>query len=248
MSGTLEGKAIVVTGAGRGLGHAIAAACLEAGARVGVHYLGSEQGARALEAEFAGRATLLRFDVREAAAIADGVAAFRAAVGRIDGWVNNAAVNLPDLAVSLREDRVRAQLDVNVLGPLLCAREVLPVMLEQRAGVILNVSSVSAVRPSRGQAAYAASKGALESLTRALAVEYGGKGIRVHCLRPGPLDTGMMEATKALAGEELLARLPLRRLGRPEEVASFAVFLLSDAARFVTGSVHSVDGGYLAAW
>ena len=84
--------------------------------------------------------------------------------------------------------------------------------------------------------------------TRALAVEYGNKGIRVHGLRPGPIGTPMLEATQALAGEALLSRLPLRRVGQPEDVAALAVFLLSDAARFMTGGVHTVDGGYLAGW
>src|SRR5207244_2415660 len=107
---------------------------------------------------------------------------------------------------------------------------VLPFFMEQRRGVILNVSSVAAVRPARGQSVYGATKGGLESLTRALAVEYGRKGIRVHAIRPGPIDTPMLEATLSLAEEEILSRIPLRRIGKPDEVAELALFLLSDRA------------------
>jgi 3-oxoacyl-[acyl-carrier protein] reductase len=240
----LEGRRVVVTGAGRGIGRAIARACLLAGARVGVHYRTSEAGALSVCAERPDRALPLRFDVRDPAAVAGAVAAFRARFGGLDGWVNNAAVSRPALLVAAEDEALREQVEVNVIGPLACARAVLPVMLEQRSGVILNVSSVAAARPARGQAVYAATKAALESLTRALAVEYGRKGIRAHSLRPGPIDTDMLAATKALAGGELLARVPLGRLGTPEEVAAFAVFLLSDRAAYATGGVHAVDGGY----
>ena len=133
----------------------------------------------------------------------------------------NAAVDLPDLLVAARHERIEEQFDVNLLGPILCARAVLPVMLEQKAGVIVNVSSVAAERPFRGQAVYAATKGGLESFTRALAAEYGR------------------------GEDEMLTRTPLRRLGRPDEVAELALYLLSDKAAFMTGSVHTIDGGYL---
>jgi len=121
----------------------------------------------------------------------------------------------------------------------------LDALKKSEQGRIVNLSSVAAERPSRGQVAYAASKGGLESLTRALAVEYGKKGIRVVCVRPGPIATDMLESTQALAGDALVSRLPLGRPGTPEEVAAVVVFLLSDAAAFVTGSVHAVDGGYI---
>jgi len=240
----LAGKRVVVTGANGGLGLAIARACLEAGATVGLNVHRDDKGARGLVDQLPDRAVLLPFDVGDAEAIARGVAEFRAFAGGIDGWVNNAGVNRADLLLTAGEARIREQLDVNLLGPILCARAVLPVMLEQRAGVIVNVGSAAAARPQRGQAVYAATKGALEAFTRALAVEYGRKGIRAYCLRPGPIDTPMLAAARTLAEREVLARVPLGRLGRPEEVAELAVYLLSGRSAFVSGSVQTVDGGY----
>jgi 3-oxoacyl-[acyl-carrier protein] reductase len=130
---------------------------------------------------------------------------------------------------------------------MLCTRAVIPAMLEARRGVIVNVSSVAATRPSRGQAVYAASKGAIESLTRAVAVEYGKKGIRCHAIRPGAVDTDMLATTKAMAEEDVLARTALKRIASVNDIAPLVVFLLSDGASYISGSIHAVDGGYGAA-
>src|SRR5262249_40931030 len=160
-----------------------------------------------------------------------------------DGWVNNAGVARPALLVTAETADIRAQIDTNLLGPVLCARAVLPIMLQQRRGVIVNVTSVAAERPYRGQAVYAAAKGALAAFTRALAVEYGPKGIRACAVAPGPIETTMLDGARALGEAELLARTPQRRLGHPFEVAELCAFLLSDRAAYINGSVHHVDGG-----
>ncbi|MEI8256732.1 MAG: SDR family NAD(P)-dependent oxidoreductase [Deltaproteobacteria bacterium] len=248
LSSELLNKRVVVTGASRGIGRAIALACAREGAVVGINYRASEVEARSLQVEIADRhgavSHLLPFDVADPAAVAEGIATFVRDEGRIDGWVNNAAVNLPGLLANSEVDRIRAQLDTNLLGPILCARAVLPTMMSQRAGVIVNVGSVSAAVPSRGQSVYAATKGGLESFTRTIAVEYAKRGIRAVCVRPGPTETDMLRATRSLAEEEVLAHVAQRRVAGADEIAELVVFLLSDRAAFVTGSVHAIDGGY----
>jgi 3-oxoacyl-[acyl-carrier protein] reductase len=245
----LTDKRIVVTGASRGIGRAIALACAREGAVVGINFRRSESEAAALRAEITelhGRTShLLSFDVTDPSDIQRGVAQFLGEERRIDGWVNNAAVNLADLLATSELERIRTQIDTNVLGPILSSRSVIASMMAERSGVIVNVGSIAAARPARGQAVYAATKGAIESLTRAMAVEYGKKGIRVVCVQPGAIDTDMFGAAKAMARDEVTARIPLRRLGTPADVAELVVFLLSDRASYITGSTHTVDGGLL---
>jgi 3-oxoacyl-[acyl-carrier protein] reductase len=246
----LADRRVVVTGAGRGIGRAIALACARQGATVGIGYYRSIEPAAALQAEIEASgfpAHLLAMDVTDAAAVNGAAEVFAKSAGGIDAWVSSAGVCLPGLLATENDARIRAQIDVNLLGPIHGARAALPFMLRQRSGVLLHVGSVAAARPSRGQAVYAATKGAVESLTRALAVEYARKGIRSLCLSPGAVDTDMLRGALSLDDDEVHARVPLRRVATPEEVASVAVFLLSDGARYMTGSIHAVDGGYLVA-
>jgi 3-oxoacyl-[acyl-carrier protein] reductase len=245
----LEDKKIIVTGASRGIGRAIALACAREGAVVGINYRVSEKEAKQTQLELLERfnrsSTLLQFDVRDEEAVERAIEAFTKQEGRLDGLVNNAGTIVPGLLPTISVDDCRAQIDVNLLGSVICARSVLPIMLVQRSGVILNVGSVASSRPVRGQAVYAATKGAVEAFTRALAAEYARKGIRINCLQPGPIETSMIEGTRELAEPEILSRIPLKRFGKPEEVADLAVFLLGDTSGFVTGSTFTIDGGYL---
>jgi 3-oxoacyl-[acyl-carrier protein] reductase len=245
-SRTLEGKRVIVTGASRGIGRAIAIGCAEAGALVGVNFHRCEEDARDVANCIGSRAVLLRFDVGDATAVSAAFEAFERRAGGIDALVNNAGIIRPSLLASAPDQDIDEVVRTNLFGTIVCTRAALRPMLTQRHGVILNVGSVAAERPVRGQTVYAATKGAIEAFTRAVAVEYGRKGIRCHCLRPGPVDTQMLAPTKALAGDAVLERIPLKRCVTPAEVADLAVFLLGDRAGAMTGTIHTIDGGFIA--
>lgn len=244
----LKGKHVIVTGASRGLGRAIAIEAAKNGARVGINYLCSESAASQLRDEIrtsgAPDPILLQFDATRESAVQDGINRFLGVCPRIDGWVNNAARNLPGLLPMLTPDEVRMQLDSALLGPILCCRAIIPHMLESHDGSILNIGSITTEKVFRGQSVYAAAKGGIASFTKALAVEYARKGIRVNCLQPGPVDTDMFKQTDGLRSDKFSREMPQGRLVDAQSVAAMAVFLLSANAGSITGSVVDVDGGY----
>lgn len=217
-------SSVFVMGGSRGIGSAIADECERRGHRVGI-------GARTSGC-----------DVTSFADVERALTEF----GQLDVLIVNAGIAVSSLLTTTDPADLRRLVETNTLGPLHCAHAALPIMLQQRSGLLLFIGSVAASRPARGQAAYAASKAGVEALTRAIAVEYGRKGIRALCLRPGAVDTDMMRATRALADDEIAVRIPLRRVATAEEIARTAVALIGEDASYMNGAVIDVDGGYAA--
>jgi 3-oxoacyl-[acyl-carrier protein] reductase len=164
--------------------------------------------------------------------------------GRIDVLVNNAGVVRDDLLAMLDDDAIRTVLDTNVGGVFNVTRAVVPHMISRRAGKIINLGSVAGDKGGRGQTNYAASKGAINAFTRALAVELASRKITVNCVAPGVIETEMSQAVRDLAADEIKQRILLHRYGQPEEVAHAVWFLASRFADYITGQVLHVDGGF----
>jgi 3-oxoacyl-[acyl-carrier protein] reductase len=234
-------KSVFITGASRGLGRAIALAYAARGYRIGIGARTSS-GSETLTAVkgLGGEASVHRFDVGNYDEVERALTEF----GAMDVMVVNAAIAVTGLFTLAEPDAFRNLIDTNVLGPLYCARAALPRFLEQRAGLFVFVGSVAASRPARGQAAYAASKASVEALTRAIAVEYGRKGIRAVCIRPGAVATDMLRPTQALDERAITERIPMRRVAEPEEIARFVTTM--DDAMYLNGAVLDIDGGYVA--
>jgi NAD(P)-dependent dehydrogenase (short-subunit alcohol dehydrogenase family) len=239
----LSGRVALVTGASRGIGAATARALDRDGARV-VLLARDKAGLERTAAGLGNEPVVAAADLSEPD-LAELVASILAQTGRIDVLVNNAAaamrVPLPDLTAA----QVDAMVAVNVRAALLLCAAALPGMAARGSGSIINVSSVSGLVGTPNRAAYAATKGAIDAMTRSLAIEYGPSGVRVNTVAPGVIDTDLWARNKAVPGvvEQVTAQIPLRRWGTPEDVADVIAFLASDAARYVTAQTIGVDGG-----
>jgi len=237
----LRERAVLVTGSSGGIGAGIARRLHAAGARVAVHYATHRTAAEALARELGERACVVGGDVeREAERLcADVVSAF----GRVDGLVNNAGAASAVPALQETPEQFRALLDLNLMGAYWTAQAAAAAMTS--GGSIVNVSSIIGLTSAElPQAAYATSKAGLLGLTRDLAAQWSGRrSIRVNALAPGFFESEMTDVCRPGYLEGLAGRTPLGRIGRPEEIASVVVFLLSDAASFMTGSTVVVDGG-----
>jgi 3-oxoacyl-[acyl-carrier protein] reductase len=247
MDSGLAGKAVIVTGGSRGIGRAIVELFSAEGADV--TFLFRENTAAAAEVIAAGRAagrqiTAEQVDVRDPQGCAAAVERVAERGGRIDVLVNNAGLVRDNLLGSLEDDDVRAVLDTNIGGIFNVTRAVVPHMIARRAGKIINVSSVAGEKGGRGQTNYAASKGAINAFTRALAVELAPRRITVNAVAPGVIETDMSQAIRDRAGEEVKSRILLRRFGTPIDVAYAIWFLASRYADYITGEVLHVDGGF----
>ena len=242
----LTDQVAVVTGGSRGIGRAIVQGLAAEGAKVAFIYRGSEQAAQALAQEMqqAGRSVLpLQCDVANAEDAQKCVEQVEKALGPIRILVNNAGIIKDDLFVRMEPADWDAVLMTNLGGTYNFCRAVAFNMMRARQGRIINISSVAAEHTNPGQTNYAASKGAINAFTRALAVELASRGITVNAIAPGFIETDMSEAVRNKAGDLIKKMVPMKRLGKPEDIARVAVFLAGPEASYITGQVITVDGG-----
>jgi NAD(P)-dependent dehydrogenase (short-subunit alcohol dehydrogenase family) len=245
----LPGTIALVTGASRGIGAAIALALAEAGADVVCAASRAEHAAATVAAvqQRGRRALAVGGDVADAAAVGGMFDAAERELGPVALLVNNAGLSLPQPSLELDEASWDRVLDTNVKGTFLCAQRAARTMRERGGGVIVNIGSIAGENAFPQRANYCASKAAVHHLTRVLAVEWAALNIRVNCVAPGYIHTDLVDelhATGKLDMARLEGRVPQRRLGTPQDIAAAVVYLAGDGARYVTGSVLTVDGGW----
>jgi 3-oxoacyl-[acyl-carrier protein] reductase len=245
----LQGQIAVVTGASRGIGRAVALALAAEGAKVVVNYASSSAAAEAVVAEIqqmGSEAIALQANVAEADQVDVLFNTVLEKWGRVDVLVNNAGIARDTLLLRMKLEDWQAVIDLNLTGVFLCTKVASKVMLKQRSGRIINLTSVVGEMGNPGQANYSASKAGVIGFTKTVAKEVASRGITVNAIAPGFIQTDMTADLKA--GEEILKLIPLGRYGQPEEVAGLVRFLAADpAAAYITGQVINIDGGMVMA-
>ena len=249
----LENKAVVVTGGSRGIGRSIVLTLAAQGADVTFLYCSNEAAANETLAAAAGLSGTVkaggtvkakRVDVRNAESCEQAIDEIAEDAGKIDILVNSAGIIRDNILGLLTNDDIQEVLATNVVGVFNVLRPVIPYMVSKRRGKIINISSVAGEKGGRGQTNYAASKGAINALTKALAVELAPRNILVNCVAPGVIETEMTEAIRQQAGDVVKSRILLGRFGQPEDVANVVLFFASSLSDYVTGQVLHVDGGF----
>jgi len=242
---TLEGRSAVVTGAGSGIGRAIALRLAALGARVAVVDI-DLKGASAVCGEIVeggGSASSYELDVSDFDAVEEAFGRIVEDLGGVDILVNNAGITRDNLIIRMSSDDWDRVLSVNLKGAFNCIRAAARTMMRERRGRIVNVSSVIGLTGNAGQANYAASKAGLIALTKSVAKELGSRGVTANAIAPGFIETPMTVGLPEKAREDYAARIVLKRFGTPEDVANLVAFLSSDDADYITGQTVAVDGG-----
>lgn len=241
-----SGRSAVVTGGGKGIGAAICRALTMDGCSVVINYMSSADEAAALCEELSAvnpNTSIYQADVTDFSQMKKMMDDTACRLGRVDILVNNAGLTRDGLMMLMPEKDWMDVIDVNLRGVFNASKSVLPHMIAQRRGVIINIASLSGIDGLAGQANYAAAKGGVIALTRSLSKELARFGIRINAVAPGAIETDMLYSVKETAREELRRHIPLNRFGKPEEVAAAVRFLASDEAGYITGEVISVTGG-----
>ena len=242
----LENKGAVVTGGSRGKGRAVAEALAAEGATVAVIYDGKTKAAedtvRTIE-EAGGKAFAVQCDVADEDAVTDMVKMVHEKLGTIDVFVNNAGITRDGVLMRMKREDWDAVLSTNLTGVYNCTKAVTKIMMKQRSGSIINMTSVVGETGNAGQANYAAAKAGVIGFTKSVAKELASRNIRVNAVAPGCIDTDMTAVLSDAVKEEMIKSIPLGRTAAPEEVAQAVVFLASQKAGYITGQTLNVDGG-----
>lgn len=244
----LEGRVSLVTGASRGLGRAIALKLASCGSKLAVNYLASDDKAREVVEEIeknGGEALPLKADVADSQAARAMVRQLVNKWGKIDILVNNAGIVRDNLLARMPDEAWDEVLNTNLRGAYLCTKYALRSMMEQFWGRIINISSLAGLVGNIGQANYAAAKGGLIAFTKSVAREVGSRNITVNTIAPGFIVTEMTAKLSSESKDAILARIPLKRFGTPEDVAELAAFLASERASYITAQVLCIDGGVI---
>ncbi|MGV1060362.1 3-oxoacyl-[acyl-carrier-protein] reductase [Clostridium perfringens] len=242
----LKDKVAIVTGGTRGIGRAIALKLADQGANIVINYRNSDKEAEELKSILEGKGVkvlTVKCDISNFEDSKNLMDKCKEVFGKIDILVNNAGITKDTLIMRMKEQDFDNVIDVNLKGTFNCAKHASAIMLKQRFGKIINMTSVVGIAGNAGQVNYAASKAGVIGLTKSLAKELGSRGITVNAVAPGFINTDMTASLSEKVKEEASKNIPLKRLGDPEDVANLVGFLASDAANYITGQVINVDGG-----
>ncbi len=243
---SLKGKNALVTGGSRGIGRAICLKLAEQGAYVAINYSSSEEAARDVLSHIeanGGSGALLPFDVSDTTKVKEGISAFIKENGPIQILVNNAGITRDGLIARMKEEDWDTVLSVNLKGAFNCVQACVMAMMKSRWGRIVNIGSVVGTSGNPGQANYSAAKAGLEGFTKTIAKEFASRGITANLVAPGFIETDMTAKLPDKVKEQLLAQIPLGRMGSAQEVASAVAFLVSEEASYITGHTLHVNGG-----
>ncbi|GAA0178160.1 3-oxoacyl-[acyl-carrier-protein] reductase [Clostridium sediminicola] len=242
----LNGKTAIVTGASRGIGKAVALKLAEHGANIVINYRNSKEAALAVVSEIEQKgvkALAIQADVSKFDEAKDLILKAKEELGSVDILINNAGVTKDGVLLRMKEEDFDSVIDINLKGVFNCIRHVVPIMMKQRSGKIISMTSVVGILGNAGQANYSASKAGIIGLTKSTAKEIGGRGITVNAIAPGFIETEMTGAMADKYKEAIIGSTALRKLGKPENVADAVYFLASSMGDYITGQVLSVDGG-----